>query len=211
MEEYIINKSDIKNQIEKYYTNKIITHGATPAGVDWNCIESQNKRFDQLVKVFDKNGKIILNEIGCGYGALVNYLIENKYDFEYFGYDLSLKMIEEANKLFGSNPRCNFFHGDSFQLKNYTLASGIFNVKNEINVKTWERFVKDILFDMNNFSKKGFCFNILTKYSDREYMKDYLYYGDPCYYFDFCKKEFSKNVALLHDYDLYEFTIIVRK
>ncbi|MBM3138043.1 MAG: class I SAM-dependent methyltransferase, partial [Chloroflexi bacterium] len=29
--------------------------------------------------------------------------------------------------------------------------------------------------------------------------------------FDYCKVNFSKNVALLHDYKLYDFTIIVRK
>jgi len=42
-------------------------------------------------------------------------------------------------------------------------------------------------------------------------MKDDLYYADPCYFFDYCKKKFSKNIALLHDYGLYEFTILVRK
>jgi hypothetical protein len=26
-----------------------------------------------------------------------------------------------------------------------------------------------------------------------------------------CKRRFSRNVALLHDYDLYEFTVLVRK
>jgi hypothetical protein len=52
---------------------------------------------------------------------------------------------------------------------------------------------------------------VLTKYSDKEYMKEYLYYADPLYLFDYCKKHFSKNVALLHDYNLYEFSIIVRK
>jgi hypothetical protein len=29
--------------------------------------------------------------------------------------------------------------------------------------------------------------------------------------FDICKRKFSRNVALLHDYGLYEFTILVRK
>ena len=42
-------------------------------------------------------------------------------------------------------------------------------------------------------------------------MKDHLFYADPCFFFDHCKKHFSKNVALLHDYGMYEFTILVRK
>ena len=42
----------------------------------------------------------------------------------------------------------------------------------------------------------------------RKKMKDYLFYADPCQLFDYCKQNFSKQVALLHDYRLYEFTII---
>jgi hypothetical protein len=42
-------------------------------------------------------------------------------------------------------------------------------------------------------------------------MQDYLYYADPRVLFDHCKTRYSKNVALLHDYGLYEFTILVRK
>ena len=38
-----------------------------------------------------------------------------------------------------------------------------------------------------------------------------LYYADPLDLFDYCKRNFSKNVALLHDYRLYDFTLIVRK
>ena len=42
-------------------------------------------------------------------------------------------------------------------------------------------------------------------------MRPYLYYADPLFLFDYCKKKYSKSVALLHDYGLYEFTILVRK
>ena len=46
---------------------------------------------------------------------------------------------------------------------------------------------------------------------DADRMQGYLYYADPCALFDRCKRCYSRNVALLHDYDLYEFTILVRK
>ncbi|REM56201.1 class I SAM-dependent methyltransferase, partial [Mycobacterium tuberculosis] len=48
-------------------------------------------------------------------------------------------------------------------------------------------------------------------YSDASKMRDDLYYADPCALFDLCKRRYSKSVALLHDYGLYEFTILVRK
>ncbi|HAW53355.1 MAG TPA: SAM-dependent methyltransferase, partial [Flavobacteriales bacterium] len=47
--------------------------------------------------------------------------------------------------------------------------------------------------------------------SDPDRKRPDLYYGDPCFFFDYCKRNFSRNVALLHDYNLYDFTILVRK
>ena len=63
----------------------------------------------------------------------------------------------------------------------------------------------------NDLSRKGFASNFLTKYSDANKMQADLYYADPLYLFDYCKRIFSKNVALLHDYRIYDFTILVRK
>jgi hypothetical protein len=51
---------------------------------------------------------------------------------------------------------------------------------------------------------------MLTRYADPQLMRKDLYYADPGRYFRLCKERYSRNVALLHDYDLYEFTILVR-
>ncbi len=68
-----------------------------------------------------------------------------------------------------------------------------------------------ILDVLDRTSRSGFAFNCLTSYSDADKMREYLYYADPCALFDLCKRRYSRNVALLHDYGLYEFTILVRK
>ena len=64
---------------------------------------------------------------------------------------------------------------------------------------------------LNAGSRLGFAFNCLTGYSDADRMRPDLYYGDPLWFFDLCKRKYARNVALLHDYGLYDFTIIVRK
>jgi len=73
------------------------------------------------------------------------------------------------------------------------------------------QYVLDTVSELDRLSNKGFAFNILTSYSDADLMRSDLFYADPCYFFDYCKRNFSKQVALLHDYGLYEFTILVRK
>lgn len=64
---------------------------------------------------------------------------------------------------------------------------------------------------LDQTSRLGFAFNCLTSYFDEDKKRDYLYYADPGIVFDLCKRRYSRNVAVLHDYGLYEFTILVRK
>jgi SAM-dependent methyltransferase len=164
------------------------------------------------IKVVNPLEQVSLTDYGCGYGYLYEFMTRKGYHFDYHGYDLSEPMINQARELYGSHPNCHFWAGNSYsKVADYTVASGIFNVKLDKSDQEWEEYVIATLNTLNTLSQSGFAFNILTSYSDREYMRDDLYYANPCFYFDFCKRNFSKNVALLHDYGLYEFTILVRK
>lgn len=200
----------IGNEVKAYYDAKIATFGATPQGVDWNSIESQELRFEILSRVINTNEHFSILDYGCGFGSMFAYFEEKFKKFDYFGYDLSDKMIEAANEKF-SNKNAIFTNQIPNQKVDYVIASGIFNIKLENTPENWLLYIQNTLKEINNLANKGFAFNILTSYSDLEYMKDYLYYANPTLIFDFCKTHFSRNVALLHDYDLYEFTIIVRK
>jgi hypothetical protein len=79
-----------------------------------------------------------------------------------------------------------------------------------VPAEDWRAHVLTTLATIARISARGFAFNMLTAYSDRDKMRDDLYYGDPCFFFDHCKRQYSRNVALLHDYGLYEFTTIVQ-
>jgi hypothetical protein len=93
----------------------------------------------------------------------------------------------------------------------YAVASGIFNVRLTHPEQVWRDYTLRTLDALNGLSLKGFAFNMLSTYCDQERRRGDLFYGDPREMFDFCKRRFSARVALLHDYPLYEFTIIVRK
>ncbi|MCB9074616.1 MAG: class I SAM-dependent methyltransferase [Chitinophagales bacterium] len=205
-------KDKILKEVENYYSEKIRKFGNSPNGVDWNSTDGQHLRFQQLCNVINKASFSLL-DYGCGYGELINFLEHNGYsDFNYFGYDISPEMIDTAKELFKHKLKVTFDMNLGQTQFDYVIASGIFNVTaNGINEQEWLDYILNTLNQMNNLSKHGYSFNVLTKYSDREFMKDYLYYADPCFLFDYCKQHHSKNVALLHDYHLYEFTLIVRK
>lgn len=201
----------IHQKVENYYTAKIHQYGATPAGVDWNGSQSQDLRFEKLLKICPRSEIFSINDWGCGYGAMYEYLTRQGFQFQYSGYDLSDSMIDRARSMIADKLNCEFTVGDSLKEADYTVASGVFNVKLDVPVPDWEKYVLETLDKMDRVSRKGFSFNILSRYADKEHMKEHLYYSDPCFYFDYCKNKFSKHVALLHDYPLYEFSILVRK
>lgn len=207
-----LTSPDFLAEVARYYAGKLAYYGETPLGVDWNGEESQCRRFEQLCKIVDIDADFSINDLGCGYGAMFNYLA-NKYSrFSYYGTDVSEEMILAAIKLHGADARVRFLNGSKpFDVADFGVASGIFNVRLNYSDDEWLAYIHSILVVLNNASRRGFAFNCLTSYSDPDKMRDHLYYADPCLLFDFCKRRFSRQVALLHDYGLYEFTILVRK
>jgi hypothetical protein len=139
--------------------------------------------------------------------------LESKgFEADYYGYDILESAIETARQVHAKKPRRTFFT-DKSQLPScdYTVASGIFNFRGEQSFEDWTDYVIGVLNEFNQLSQRGFSSNFLTKYSDADKMRPDLYYADPLFLFDYCKRNFSKNVALLHDYRLYDFTLIVRR
>jgi SAM-dependent methyltransferase len=196
---------------ERYYSGKFAEHGATPQGVDWNSLEAQTLRFDQLLRVVDApSRRFTINDYGCGYGALADHLKAGGYRFGYRGYDLSESMIRHARLTHPKTHRWVTSESD-LEPADYTVASGLLNVKQQHSDAGWTEYCLDVIGRLDRLSDRGFAFNMLTAYSDPEKRRDDLYYGDPLFYFDHCKRHLSRDVALLHDYGLYEFTLIVRK
>lgn len=207
------NKPDLLTEVAEYYSTKLAEHGETPRGVDWNGEESQILRFEQLCKIVDTSKRrFSLNDLGCGYGALYDFLVNKYDDFSYSGVDVSESMIRAAEQRYKDKSQARFFlSSEPDQVADYCVASGIFNVRLERSDDEWRSYLETTLAIFDRTSRFGFAFNCLTSYSDEDKLRDYLYYADPCGLFDLCKRRYSRNVALLHDYGLYEFTILVRK
>ena len=201
----------ILETVARYYSEKLRQFGPVAAGVDWKTFESQQLRFEKLLELIDGRNRFSILDYGCGYGALVDFLQAAGRDFDYTGFDISADMIARANELHG-DPRCRFT-ADSAALSqvDYTVASGIFNVKLTHSEEAWRAYILETLHRLDSVSGRGFSFNMLTIYSDVDRRRGDLFYGDPGFYFDYCKRHLSPRVALLHDYPLFEFTILVRK
>lgn len=207
--------------VERYYADRVAEHGATARGVDWNSEDSQELRFRQLVRLWDRgdaddgdgaNGErreLNVIDFGCGYGALADYLATQGESFRYQGFDISEAMIREASPR-ASAERVFTTDIGRLQRADFVVASGVFNVKLNTKSAEWEEYMRQTIDSMAALATRGFAFNALTSYSDPERQRDDLHYADPLHWFDYCKRRHSRFVTLLHDYPLYEFTLLVR-
>jgi SAM-dependent methyltransferase len=206
------DRDGLLSRVGTYYTSALGRHGATPRGVDWSSEESQRLRFDQLAKIWEGRGDEAVSVIdyGCGYGALVPYLRERGLAFSYTGLDISPAMVAAARQLHGGADAA--FVGDEAELPaaDYAVASGIFNVKLDTPEEIWREYMLETLGRLAGLGTRGFAFNVLSLYSDPGRRRPDLFYADPLFLFDHCKTRYSRAVALLHDYPLYELTMLVR-
>ena len=196
--------------VARYYAGKLREHGATPRGVDWNSPESQERRFTELLRLCGSDLGGSFNDYGCGYGALAARLRRDGFSGAYTGYDVSPEMIDAAAAANTELAGCRFTSdGNALERTSYTIASGIFNVRLDTPIAEWEEYVRETIARMAALSDVGFAFNMLTAHADAHRMRGDLYYADPATWLTELLQQFPRRVALLHDYPLYEFTVLV--
>lgn len=203
---------DIVRPVADYYAGRLREHGPTPRGVDWNSTAAQEIRFEQVLRICDLRSPFTLLDYGCGYAALHDYLAARRIACRYVGYDIADDMIAAARRRHPDLPP-EALTTDAAALRpcDYVVCSGLFNVRLATDPARWEAYVLATIDRLAALAVRGFAFNALTRYSDPEKRRADLHYSDPAALFDYCKRRHARNVALLHDYDLYEFTILVRK
>ncbi|NML47787.1 class I SAM-dependent methyltransferase [Ramlibacter sp. G-1-2-2] len=204
--------AELLQEVASYYAGRLAQHGQTAQGVDWKDEGGQVLRFEQLARVIAPGEPFSLTDLGCGYGALFEFLQTRYPAFSYLGVDVAEEMAVAARERHAGQSQARFLAAsEPDQLADYGVASGIFNVRLGRGDAEWQAYLETTLDVLDRTSRRGFAFNCLTSYSDADRMRPDLYYADPCRLFDLCKRRYSRQVALLHDYGLYEFTILVRK
>jgi SAM-dependent methyltransferase len=197
---------------ERYYGRKLEKHGPTPRGVDWSCVATQELRFVQLLKICGKARRFSLNDVGCGYGALLDYIRKRRANalVNYLGLDVTPAMIAQAKELHRDRQNTNFIVARSSpRTADYSIASGIFNVKLDLPFGAWESFVAVTLRSMHATSLKGFAVNFMTPLRGGD-ASGPLYRTSPEPWAAYCTAELGAEVEIVSDYGLREFTMLVR-
>jgi SAM-dependent methyltransferase len=200
----------ILDKVATYYAARLADHGATPRGVDWNGVESHELRHRQFLRLIDDPAASVL-DLGCGFGDFLRFLRQAGHHGPFVGYDIAESMIEEAKRLHGEGPSLAWKVGAvPDETVDFSIASGIFNVKGDVAQDEWSRYVEDTINVLARASRRGFAFNVLSLSSDPDRRRPDLYYADPVGMLRGCLERFGRSVAILQDYGLYEFTVVVR-
>lgn len=158
-------------KIRESYENHLAKHDPdSPEAVHWIGKDKTWLRFEVLAEVDDLNNKRLL-DFGCGNALLLDFLKEHGVECEYYGWDISEKMIQIARK---RHPSAHFdvvdvlkdrspeMFGDFFD---YVLVSGVFNLKAG-KEDTHRKWTESILLKLWDLCKKGLAVNFLTDYVD---------------------------------------------
>lgn len=204
--------SDVYAVVERHYSGTVARHGATAFGVDWSCVPTQELRFVQLLKLCDFTRPFSINDVGCGYGALVGFLGRRHRgkSVDYLGVDVSEGMIAHARRLWAKRRRAIFeVAAQSTRAADYSVASGIFNVKLSVSEARWIRFIQRSLDEMRATSNKGFAINFLASLPPGTPGKAELYRTDAKTWAADCRERYQAKVEILAAYGMREFTLLI--
>ena len=205
--------SELLRDVERLYTDNLGAHGASATAVGWKDAAQQRLRFEKLAYVVDADAgapsEMSVNDLGCGYGAMFGFLGERDRPAlaRYIGYDISPAMVTAAREVITDDRAVLVESASITETADYSFVSGTFNVRLGADVDAWTAYVRRMVLELAERSRRGFAFNLMTSHVD--WRSDDLYYADPAEWLEFCKRQVSARVTLLHDYPLYEWTMAV--
>ena len=195
-----MNNQNIINEVRDYYDKKIMLYGAKPAGVDWNGEEGQTLRFTQLLKIVQDDMAFSISDIGCGYGALVDYLLKRPASSvtSYIGYDISEQLIAACKRKF-EQPWARFICSSApDQEQDFSVMSGPFNLAATRDLVLWQNYVFDTLQACWSHTKLAMIFNLQVASSARISPQSHIYYANSDQVLEHCVARFGPTKRLVH-------------
>lgn len=206
-----VDVAAIHAAVAAYYDATLAAHGPTSRGVDWQDAHSHSLRHAQFLRLTRGDPDASVIDLGCGYGDFLTTLRRDGHRGHYLGVDVAPAMITTARALHGDGEdRTWQLSAEPESSADYAIASGIMNVRRGAPPAVWQTYIDGVLDTLARRSRRGFGFNMLTLWSDPEKRRPDLHYADPVAVFAYCLQRWGRQAAVLQDYGLWEFTVLVR-
>lgn len=191
-----------------YFDATIERFGPTHHGIS-AADSAYHHRSLQLMADFlpGASGDWTVNDIGCGYAALFDRIQDRllPYGVRYHGYDISPRMIDQARRRFGTDPRAVFaVSAIPVWPADYSIAAGVFNLNCDHDPEEWLVYVQSQILLMARISRIAFSFNALLP------EHGCLFRIRPEVILDFVRERISRRIEVLTGYsDVQEWTVRV--
>ena len=155
-----------ERQLNRTYCDRLANKGSTAHGVFWRSQSSQTARFNALLSLVHQiksNRSISIADIGCGYGAMLDFITTsaNFKNFDYQGVDINSAMIAACHRKFphqtsiftiGNKPSC---------MVDFCIFSGTFNLTHSNSPALWTDYIFACLDRCMARARYGLIFNLL--------------------------------------------------
>ena len=206
----------IEAGMNRAYTAALGRHGASPQGVFWNSAKSQHARFAALLAMIRAAPRRVstgapppsIADIGCGYGALYDYMLDrDEYaGWTYLGLDINPAMIRACRQRHPAD-RSRFRPGATPPAPvDYALFSGTFNLCMIDDAARWQRYILDQLAGCLPQCRQGMVLNLLCR--RRMTITNNIFYADHGSILDEWRRRFgdirvAATPGLKHDHSFF--------
>lgn len=200
-------------QLLRHYEGRFDEHGATYRGMDWPNEEDLAKRFDVMLDVArsDQKNPVSILDLGCGVGLLLDHLqAKAAVEMEYWGIDLSERMIAEARQ---RHPQQRFETRDVLldpidpKCVDYVVMNGLLTERTTLSEKAMESFARDVIEAAFTACRCGIAFNVMSTHV--AWTRDDLFHWPLDRVAAFLVESCSRSLVFRMDYGLYEYTAYV--
>ena len=155
---------NVEDVIGGIYDKRFLEFGPTPKASMWFSKKRQYERFetifDQIMNL-KKQEPITVSDVGCGYGAFLEYLLEKYLEPEwiYTGYDISNEVMKFCKSKFKRNG--SFYRSSTPNYEtDFIIMSGTFNFFPHNNFSQWNTYFQNSLKLMWPEASRAMIFNL---------------------------------------------------
>ena len=156
----------LERKLNRAYKDRLADLGPTPNGVFWRNESTQIARFDALLNLVATVTPVanpVLGDIGCGYGAMLNFVQTTpRYQhFHYNGIDINRAMINSCIQKFPDQKHLFFVGKYPPSPVDFCVFSGTFNLCYTTDTSLWQEYVFANLQQCWQRSRYGLVLNLL--------------------------------------------------
>ena len=156
----------LERKLNRAYRDRLADLGPTPNGVFWRNESTQIARFDALLNLVATVTPVanpMLGDIGCGYGAMLNFVQKTpRYQhFHYNGIDINRAMINSCKQKFPDQKHLFFVGKHPPSPVDFCVFSGTFNLCYTTDTSLWHEYMFANLQQCWQRSRYGLVLNLL--------------------------------------------------